>query len=631
VTEALPHNLDPADEALLTAYALGECDSAADRAAAERLLAGDPAARRAADGVRAVALILADGLKGEPDVGLTAIHVAGIERRLAADAEADAPHPVPLPLRRNWGLWGSVAASTLIVATVMATVLPQVFRESSRAGPPRKGGVSGDGSIAAAPEAGTPREAGTSAGAGGLLSPPPRPTVPPAPTKRGAGPAAAGRSATPATGRSSTRRPASCRGRPCSAASPGCTSRRSSSPGDFPLAVVPPTPAHPNAVDAGTVAALRSALAAGQLPAPHRVRADELVNHLKYDDLPPGASPLVAKVESAVCPWNSGHLLVRVTVRNHGYSVAAAAEDDDAAADGSAADPATAAATSPTVPASPIAPLVRDLRLAVEVNPAAVAGYRVIGYENGPRTWGEWAGRDDHEVVPAGTTFTALLEVVPVGQSLPESTKPATPMRYGRPPAAGVVLTELLTVGVEYRQGRPPTRSGWSCRCRSRRRRSSWRRTDFRAAAGAAALGLSLRQPDPSVHPALEAAIKLLADVTATRPADGPPGAAGDGPAGEGRSGRAASRGRLGRLLERRRLQPRRGGRCIAQGASLWVDESRSIRAPKGRQNERRSTCVLSPFGARVFPASSTQGLRPGLCVCRPFGAEALAPPVVRG
>ena len=510
--EAMPHNLDPTDESLLTAYALGECDAEADRSAAERLLAADPAAWRVVDEVRATASALTDGLKGEPDVGLTAIHVAGIERRLAADAEADAPHPVPLPLRRNWGLWGSVAASTLIVATVMATVLPQVFRDSRRAGPPGKGGVSGDGSVAAP-------DAGPSFAAGGPVIT----TAPAAASPRPDQPAGGGNGA--GGGGDASDWPiltTSAGGLPW----PTLLSRESGLhepafvvPSDFPLAVVPPTPAYPQAVGQGTVAALRSALAANRLPAPQVVRADELVNHLRYDDLPPGPSPLVAKVESAVCPWDSGHLLVRVTVRNHGYCVAAPAADDGDVSDAADHDPSATSPASATV-ASPIAPLVRDLRLAIEVNPATVAGYRVIGYENGPRTWGDWAGRDDHEVVAAGTTFTALLEVVPAGQALPEATKPAAPMRYGRPPAPGVVATELLTVGVEYRQGpaASPTRTDLPVLVEAAAIELA--SADFRAAAGAAALGLSLRQPDPAAQPALEAAIKLLADVTATSPAE---------------------------------------------------------------------------------------------------------------
>jgi len=112
--------IDPNDDILLTAFALGELDDAVERARIERLLASDESAARLVDDLRATAAALTDGLKGEPDVGLTAIQYAGIERRLAADAAADAPHlrgrhgRDPIPLRRNWQLWGSIAASTLL-------------------------------------------------------------------------------------------------------------------------------------------------------------------------------------------------------------------------------------------------------------------------------------------------------------------------------------------------------------------------------------------------------------------------------------------------------------------------------------------------------------------------------------
>lgn len=95
------------------------------------------------DDVRRTASWLSDAFKTEPDVGLTAIHIASIERQLAHLAEADAPQPEPIPLRRNWGLWGSVAASTLIVATVMASILPQIFKENRLQ--PAGGGGAGAG------------------------------------------------------------------------------------------------------------------------------------------------------------------------------------------------------------------------------------------------------------------------------------------------------------------------------------------------------------------------------------------------------------------------------------------------------------------------------------------------------
>ncbi|MDB5296697.1 MAG: hypothetical protein JWO31_2680, partial [Phycisphaerales bacterium] len=191
---------------------------------------------------------------------------------------------------------------------------------------------------------------------------------------------------------------------------------------------------------------------------------------------------------------------------------------------GAAAAATVSATTSSAAPAaSPIHPLIRDLRLAVEVNPAAAAGYRVVGYDNGPRSWGEWAGRDDHEVMAAGTTFTALLEVVPAGQPLPEATGTAGPagaaLRYGRPHAIVVTSTELLTVAVEYREGPAATPVRVELPVSVEAAAIELASPDFRAAAGAAALGLSLRQPTPADEPTLDAAIKLLADVTATTPA----------------------------------------------------------------------------------------------------------------
>lgn len=483
-----PHNFEPADEALLTAFALGELEGA-DAAAAERLLAADPAAHAVVEDVRRTASWLTESFTAEPDVGLTAIHVASIERQLARLAEVDAPVPEPIPLRRNWGLWGSVAASMMIVATVMASILPQVFRDKFGSG---GGGNPGTPGANPAPEATTTPGNGT----GGLVI-----TVSPGTP----GPKS------PATGDVGDASDwpilkTSAGGLPW----PAIISRQTGFyepafvvPSDFPVAIIPPTPTAAQLAGKGTLSTIQSSLSANRLPSPKDIRADELVNGLHYDGPPQQAGePVSATIETAVCPWNSGHLLVRVAVRAND-KVSKPTEDDDA----------------PPAIAPGILPLVRDLRLMVEVNPAAAAGYRVIGYENGPRSWGEWAGRDDHEVIAPGTMFTALLEVVPTGQVLPESSKPAEPRKYLKRQPIVVTTTELLTVSVEYRQGPDSQPAKLELPVSVEAMAIELASVDFRAAAGAAALGLSLRHADPAADPLLETSIKLLADVTATAPA----------------------------------------------------------------------------------------------------------------
>ena len=115
--------------------------------------------------------------------------------------------------------------------------------------------------------------------------------------------------------------------------------------------------------------------------------------------------------------------------------------------------------------------------------------------------------------------FTALLEVVPTGQVLPESSKPAEPRKYSKRQPIVVTTTELLTVSVEYRQGPDSQPAKLELPVSVEAMAIELASVDFRAAAGAAALGLSLRHATPSADPLLETSIKLLADVTATAPA----------------------------------------------------------------------------------------------------------------
>jgi hypothetical protein len=476
-------------EILLTAHALGELHDPTDRAAIELLLATDADARAAYEEVCAAAEWIRVGLADEPDIGLTAIHVAGIERQLAEMAHADAP--VRRRSRRNWGLWGSVAASTAIVSFVMATVAPRVF-EASQVGPgngPGTGGGAGGGGagqmvVTVLPDTGeqvrtnddnasaTTREI---VPAGGGMSPRDFPTLQ---TSAGGLPWPASISE-----RTGLRQPAFVL------------------PSDFPLAFVPPTPAWPEAASGGSLAVIRSSFARGKLPPASAIRSDDLINAVRYDDVPSDGSPVVAKVESAVCPWNSGHQLVRVTVRTCSNESGGAVGDD---------------VSEIRLPA--IVPLIRDLRLAVEVNPSAAAGYRVVGYENPPQGWGQYAGRDDREVLAAGRTFTVLLEVVPVGTPVPGVSPVASRYRMTDPEL--VLSDELLTVSVQYRQGPSAEPATLELPVSLEARAIELASLEFRAAAGAAALGMALRENDPHESATLGVAEKLLSDANATMPAE---------------------------------------------------------------------------------------------------------------
>ena len=77
-------------------------------------------------------------------------------------------------------------------------------------------------------------------------------------------------------------------------------------------------------VDTASYALVRRFLHDRQLPPADAVRLEEMLNYFRYDDAPPaGDDPFSVSLETAACPWRSGHRLVRVGLK--GREIAAAA------------------------------------------------------------------------------------------------------------------------------------------------------------------------------------------------------------------------------------------------------------------------------------------------------------------
>ncbi len=106
--------------------------------------------------------------------------------------------------------------------------------------------------------------------------------------------------------------------------------------------------------------------------------------------------------------------------------------------------------------------IAKDVKIQVEFNPAQVARYRLLGYEN--RALANKDFNDDTKdagEIGAGHSVTALYEIVPTSLVSPAVTT-ADPLKYQTPPPAPVtppsVLTpqaatgELLTVKLRYQQ-----------------------------------------------------------------------------------------------------------------------------------------------------------------------------------
>ncbi|MBK8148980.1 MAG: VWA domain-containing protein [Acidobacteria bacterium] len=96
--------------------------------------------------------------------------------------------------------------------------------------------------------------------------------------------------------------------------------------------------------------------------------------------------------------------------------------------------------------------IAKDVKIQVEFNPAKVAGYRLIGYEN--RLLANRDFEDDQKdagEIGAGHSVTALYEIVPAGGKIDN---PGTgELRYGKvEPSDTKFSDELLTVKLRYKE-----------------------------------------------------------------------------------------------------------------------------------------------------------------------------------
>ena len=96
--------------------------------------------------------------------------------------------------------------------------------------------------------------------------------------------------------------------------------------------------------------------------------------------------------------------------------------------------------------------IAKDVKIQVEFNPANIAGYRLIGYENRMLAAQDFNNdKKDAGELGAGHTVTALYELVPRGVTVPSASVDA--LKYQEPKARskGSMSDELLTVKLRYK------------------------------------------------------------------------------------------------------------------------------------------------------------------------------------
>jgi Ca-activated chloride channel family protein len=140
--------------------------------------------------------------------------------------------------------------------------------------------------------------------------------------------------------------------------------------------------------------------------------------------------------------------------------------------------------------------IAKDVKIQVEFNPAQVAAYRLIGYEN--RLLADRDFQDDTKdagEIGAGHTVTALYELIPAGQQTEASPPPADDLKYQQPrelTAAGDD-DELLTVNLRFKQPDEDQSTPLSAALQDAEKTFDAASKDFRFAAAVASFGMLLR------------------------------------------------------------------------------------------------------------------------------------------
>jgi Ca-activated chloride channel family protein len=139
-------------------------------------------------------------------------------------------------------------------------------------------------------------------------------------------------------------------------------------------------------------------------------------------------------------------------------------------------------------------PIAKDVKLQIDFNPSFAQAWRLIGYEN--RVLAHQDFKDDTKdagELGAGTTVTALYEVIPVG--VPFEAPGVDPSRYQQTvPTLTAASGELLFVKLRYKQPNGDTSTEVTVPVTDRQMSLHEASTDFKFAASVAGFGMLLRK-----------------------------------------------------------------------------------------------------------------------------------------
>jgi Ca-activated chloride channel family protein len=139
--------------------------------------------------------------------------------------------------------------------------------------------------------------------------------------------------------------------------------------------------------------------------------------------------------------------------------------------------------------------VAKDVKLQVEFNPALVAGYRLVGYEN--RLLHDQDFNDDKKDagdIGAGHSVTALYEIVPAGTAVPGSKVDALKYQATASPTSAAGSGELMTVKIRYKDPTATTSKLLSQPVKGAQSELARTSVDFRWAVAVAGFGMMLRE-----------------------------------------------------------------------------------------------------------------------------------------
>lgn len=146
---------------------------------------------------------------------------------------------------------------------------------------------------------------------------------------------------------------------------------------------------------------------------------------------------------------------------------------------------------------STLVTIAKDVKIQIEFNPAHVAAYRLIGYENRHLEAHEFNDdKKDAGEIGAGHTVTALYEIVPVGEAGDTGIPTIDPLKYQTTQSENTDGDELMTVKLRYKQPDGHKSQLIVAPVKNTPVQFEQATSDFRFASAVAAFGMLLRKSE---------------------------------------------------------------------------------------------------------------------------------------